>query len=358
MENKFAELAGTGERAYTKALSVLLKDREIQPLVLEALANLTPGLRLRGEFEIAREKQLGDGSIPDLVLESQDTLLLLESKIAAALTRHQRRDYLQNVIEDPHPIKGLIFLVPEAGITEYECHVAGLAGCQTIREAQTILRKEGVILHLMTWNELAQEIRGNPRDLSPQAKEWVDQFLDFIGQGISEVGDEAEEAIPIAEEQVRELSEKSLGELLLLGKRILEVVKESLWDLEDKYRFDHKKKPRTGTAHRIVLLGPRNREVADISVGIFPELAAKFGKSLLWITWDEYDTNEIEVKSKVDFLKDNQIDAEYIRYKFEDEDEAYYLIGVPIFINKTDNLWREKDIFTDIFDKLFQVLLR
>jgi hypothetical protein len=343
--NRIAQLAGTGERAHTKALQVLLNDNNIQWLVLHSIAQLTPGLSLRGPMQVRFEDIQPGGATPDLVLESSQELLFLESKLKATLTPHQRKNYLKLVENSPHTTRALIFITPDKEATRYEPEIAAIAGCDTLREAQIALRSRRVFLHILTWGELADSLAASAPRLQPESAAWVNEFVDYIRRGPAGEGPNAREVWAVTPSQAANLADPYTGFLVSVANRVVLYAEEQLCALRSGYslalEFEPEKRPPGSML--CIEAGP-----ARLMLGVHPRLARTYGRSPVWMSWNIAPKLTREAEAVKERLQ--AVPLEVIL----EQPPPCYVLGVPLVIPPTPNIEsyapRVREILASVLD--------
>jgi hypothetical protein len=366
--NRFQELAGTGERAYTKALRLLLANPETQHVALGSLSKLTPGgLMLSAPIVVRREEALASGATPDIIIESETAFVAVENKINAKLTHHQRTSYLKEIEKDSRQHKALLFVVPDERVARYESEVAGLVGCATLRQAQVHLRTRGVVLHIVTWSEVAAELLQSVASLGPVAQADIKDFADFVRSGPTG-GDLDDERVSVTPEQAELLAASSLSSLFSICDEVTHVLRGVFREFAKEWPLKVASRRRERSFFWVEVTGRRRHLATEFRVGVDDwGFWSEFGLSPIWITWtQEYDFNEVEAQALIATLKKEGLDPRHMNARdFLEDDETdageemdFFAFGVPIIIPPTEDISFEVGTFKDTVHRILRTVVK
>lgn len=162
--NLFEAVEGQrSENLATQALLVILESpafRELQRLFYQLL--MKDGVLLCTEsrqFRVSTQESDQRLGRPDLKIEGEDALILLENKFTALFSPNQLPRYAELLGQSTKPTKVLVLVCPQHKRTGYELDAVrqfGATGVQveSFAELQARLTSEGIRLLVVTWEEL------------------------------------------------------------------------------------------------------------------------------------------------------------------------------------------------------------
>lgn len=155
MRNIFNRVAKRNEDTTTELLVNLMHVSYIRDLILHHLGISTP----INHNDISTQVSLNDVGRPDIVINNNDTLILIESKIRndTDLQPTQTYSYVNKIFNSSHVVKHLIFLVPENYI-----HMQQLNETKSAYEFCSITTWESLLTFLYSkeihlWNSVASQ---------------------------------------------------------------------------------------------------------------------------------------------------------------------------------------------------------
>jgi hypothetical protein len=174
MTGLFSHLAGRfsagAENLATEALLYLLRGYEPLRSEFTHLLEQHTGVALPTGMNFRTQAGSEDGSIPDLIAESEaGRQLIVEAKFWAGLTGNQPRAYLEQLPVDSSAL--LLFLVPEARVptirAELRRRLPDLAteGAGTAFKARLGCTKTGAAVAVMSWRSVLSRFRAVAEDL-------------------------------------------------------------------------------------------------------------------------------------------------------------------------------------------------
>jgi hypothetical protein len=221
--NFFEALEGQrSENLATQTLLVILRSpafRELQRLVYELL--LRDGVLLCTEarrFRVSTQESVDRQGRPDLRIEGEDTLILLENKFSALFTPNQLPRYRAMIEQAGKRVGVLVLLCPHHKRTGYELDaVAQFAanGIQfpTFGELQNHLLTRSIRLVVLTWEELLRVIESGNFLISELASFIRDRFLVHVEFTTLEIRRIMSTEIPEMLQKIFTLVERVKGEI-------------------------------------------------------------------------------------------------------------------------------------------------
>lgn len=277
--------AGSGERSHTKSLAMLLDAPTTQRHVVGALAKcVRGGIPVSEAYSVRREAEIVDGAQPDIVLDSNDSIVMIEAKLLAGLTRAQKEKYLAALEDRTRPNKALLFLVPRAQAERFEREVATLAGVKRFRDAQEQYRRRNVVLDVITWNQLADEL-DEASTLPEFEGRQVAEFVTLLRSGgAREKADDA--AIPLTFAQTQLLSSSAAGGIFEAVYETDFLLEDVLKDLTDVWPLKRQIGADDDEGAWVAETKGKARDVAEaFFVGLNEELWSLYGHGPLWVWW-------------------------------------------------------------------------